>query len=298
MSYETREGSVDQGRPVEAYLISGVFGTYRYTDADEEVTIGGRVYKPVLIERGEYSLSSITDSLKVVNLVAPQDSKLAVDYGNVDTPDRFSVKIFRAHRGDDWATDFKQVWQGIGYGYSFDGRYFTVATVSESQLQLARQVDQTKFQLKCNHQLYDERCQVPQGANRSDTSVVSVAATQITVSASAWPNGDLVHGRLVSRVSWESRAILANVGNVITVDRRFLRMTAGDEVRLIRGCNKTFERCEKGFNNTVHFGGFPFKPEKLKIIKVGVGDLPGPKVEILREETDFTGGWPTNETTG
>lgn len=281
MSYETREGSVDQGRPVEAYLISGVFGSYRYTDADEEVTIGGQVYRPAIIERNGVELASITESLKTINLVVPQDLKLAVDYGSVDTPDRLSVTIFRAHRGDDWATDFKQVWQGIGYGYSYDGRYFTVATVAEPQLQLTREVDQTKFQLKCNHSLYDKRCQVSKPANRSETEIAALGSRLITVGASPWPNGDLVYGRVVSLVSWESRAILANTGNVLTIDRDFLRMAIGDKVRLIRGCNKSFERCDKGFNNTARFGGFPFKPEELKIIKVGVGDLPGPKVEVL-----------------
>lgn len=284
MSYEAREGSVDEGRPVEAYLISGVFGAYRYTDADEEVTIEGKVYKPAIIERNGVELASITESLKTINLVVPQDLKLAVDYGSVETPDRLSVRIFRAHRGDDWSTDFKQVWQGIGYGYTYDGRYFTVATVSEPQLQLTREVDQTKFQLKCNHSLYDGRCRVSRAANRSDTSVSAMGSRQITVAASAWPNGDLVYGRVVSMVSWESRAILGNAGNVLTIDRNFLRMSIGDDVRLIRGCNKTFDRCDKGFNNTAQFGGFPFKPEELKIIKVGVGDLPGPKIEVLDDK--------------
>lgn len=284
MSYETREGSVDEGRPVEAYLISGIFGSYRYTDADEEVTIGGQVYKPAIIERNGLELSSITDSLKVINLVVPQDLKLAVDYGSVDTPDRLSVKVFRAHRGDDWSTDFKQVWQGIGYGYTYDGRYFTVATVSEPQLQLTREVDQTKFQLRCNHALYDGRCQVPKGPNRSETSVSVIGTRQITVESSTWPTGDLVYGRIVSLVSWESRAILANAGNVLTIERDFLRMAVGDSVRLIRGCNKSFDRCDKGFGNTQRFGGFPFKPEELKMIKVGVGDLPKPKVEVLNDK--------------
>lgn len=276
MTYETREGSVDEGRPVQAFKIKGIFGTYRYTDGDDEVIIGGELYRPVTIERGNVNLSSITDSLKTVSIDVPQDAQLAKDYGSIDTPERFSVEVFRAHRGDDWSTDFKRVWSGVAYGYGYNGRHFSISTVAYPQLQLTYQVKQTKFQLKCNHSLFDGRCGLRQSNHRSQTSVTAVGNRSLTVQSSPWPSGDLVRGRVISLVSWESRAILANSGNVLTLDRNFLRMTAGDQVRLIRGCDKSFARCDAGFGNTDRFGGFPFKPQELNIIKDGVRDPTDP----------------------
>lgn len=281
MTYANRETSVRDGRPVEAYELIGTFGAYRYTDADEEVVIGGRSFLPALIDRNDSDVSSITDALKAMNIFLPQDDKLTNDYGGILTPETLSVTIYRAHRGDDWSTDFKRIWGGIAYGYNFDGRYFTVMTCPLPQSILQGDATQVKYQLKCNHSLYDTRCRVPRSSNQSDTSVVSLASGIVTVGASAWADSDLVFGRIVSLTNGESRAILGNSGTTIQVDRDFMRMVPGDGVRLIRGCNKKFDRCEKGFDNTKQFGGFPYKPEEFGIIKVGIGELPGPKIEVL-----------------
>lgn len=262
MTYATKDKSVQDGSPIECYKFVGTFDTYRYTDSPVEVVVNNETYEPLPIQRGVIEEGSIIDDAAGVDIAVPFDSDLARDYVGPLTPEKLTIEIRRVHRDDDWATDWKMIWNGVAIGYGSSGLMFSISTISNLQAKLHGGVNSVYYQTTCNNVLYDDRCQISRSAFTTTSTVTAVSDTAVTVDDDGFNDHALSAGEAVNNRTGERRLILDNLANVVDIGYPFIDCKVGDSISLTAGCDHSFSTCNVKFDNIVHFTGFMYIPTK------------------------------------
>jgi uncharacterized phage protein (TIGR02218 family) len=88
--------------------------------------------------------------------------------------------------------------------------------------------------------------------------------TQILGNSNPTPSGLYVQGTisgLTGANAGYSRTVSAMSSGTVSVKLAFLSPpAAGDQFQLLPGCDRTVATCMNVFNNSIHFGGFPYVP--------------------------------------
>jgi len=263
MTYEASDQSVHDGSPITCFKFIGTGGIYRYTDADEEVTVNGEKYFPLEgIERGTIEIGSVIDSIMTMDITLPVECDVAQRFALLRTPDNLDVEIREVHRGTNYATEWKMKWKGYTIGYSTSGRTTTVQTGTVIQAALAGEMNSVYFQTACNHTLYDARCKVIKSEHTTLSIVTAIDGNELTVADDGVANNALRAGEIRNLRTDERRFILSNALNQIDIGFPFDDLILGDEVELVKGCIHSFGECNVKFNNIPNFGGFMYVPTK------------------------------------
>lgn len=263
MSYAQKDRSVQDGEPVEFYKFSSPLGVFRYTSDNQPASCDGELYEvlPGGITRTSVETGSVVDTVMTMDFTMPADSGVAKLYCYQTTPEDLIVEVRRAHRGDDWATDFAMEWVGIGLDTSVSKHEATIKTGSILQARLSGNVATVYYQRMCNHVLFDARCKVNRGDWVFDSTITKVQRQLVTVGNDWANNGALRGGELTNMRTGESRTIHDNLDDLITVSYPFGDAQIGDSVEITFGCNRArLGDCKLRFNNMANFGGFPFIP--------------------------------------
>lgn len=261
MTYASYDQSVEDGSPIECYLFTGTGGTWRYTDADEEVTVDGLVYQPLSgIERTTVEVGSLIDSRMTIDIQLPVDSDLAQKFAFLKTQDSLNVEIRSVHRGSNFATEWRMEWQGITLFYTSSGRITSIQTGTAIQSAVQARANSIYYQTTCNHVLFDERCKVLRGDHTTTSVVTAIEGNEITVADDGVANNDLRAGEVKNLRTGERRFVLGNSLNVIDIGFPFDDLILGDEVEMVKGCIHTFSECNVKFANLDNFGGFMYVP--------------------------------------
>jgi Phage conserved hypothetical protein BR0599 len=261
MSFDSVDTSVHDAAPIECYKFIGELKTYRYTNNNAEVTVNGEVYEPLSgISRTALETSSLLDSVQTIDINLPITCELAVTYNFLKMPLTLDLELRTVHRGTNFATDWEMVWNGQSVIFSFIDNVGTVKTQSVIQAILSNQLNQSLYQTSCNHEVYDQFCTMDPAPFTTTTTITNIKDILITVANDGNGDGDLAIGKIVNVRTGESRSIINNVANVITVGYGFLDVKVGDTVKLIIGCNNTYTSCTNIFANVLNFGGFMFLP--------------------------------------
>lgn len=277
MSYEQREHSVASGAPFECYHFATPVGTFRYTSLPVPVQLGSgaggalELYTPQLIKRGSAEISTIIDSLRTMDIHVPIDDPLAKAYCRRAVPAWLTTIVYRAHLGDDLATQFDVEWRGEATGYSYDpDGALIVATQSILQAKVQGPAATPYVQLACNHRVFDSRCKALRENFTHQTVIATVDNVEIRVESQGFANSDLALGTMVNVRTGEVRSIHDNIDGLVTITYPFLDVLAGDQVELTLGCDNTMATCVTRFDNVANFGGFRYVP--LDNLFVGNGD--------------------------
>jgi uncharacterized phage protein (TIGR02218 family) len=127
------------------------------------------------------------------------------------------------------------------------------------------QMPRRLWQSSCTHSFGDQMCQF----DRSIMQAMVVAGpgssqSQIAASVSATPANLYTQGTIVGVTganAGSSRTVSNTDSAWIYVKLPFLSPVAvGDQFSLLPGCDRTLATCANVFNNTAHFGGFPYIP--------------------------------------
>lgn len=258
--FEDIDKSIHDSAPVECYKFIGELKTYYYTNNNEEVTVNGEVYEPLNIKRNAIETSSLLDSLQTVDIMVPITCELATTYNFLKMPITLDVELRAVHRGTNFATDWKLLYQGQSTGFPVDDNDATIQTQSIIQAILGRQLNQVLYQTSCNHEVYDEMCGLDPAPFTTTSTITNIKDNVLKVLSTGRTDHELKIGKLVNMRTGESRVIVDNVGSVVTVGYPFIDIVLGDTVDLIVGCDNSYTTCLNIFNNIINFSGFMWMP--------------------------------------
>lgn len=267
MAFTDREKSRQTGQPIELYLFrygSESEAYYAYTNAEDDVSFQGIVYKPTTIKRGsinaEGSLDKSTLSVHMAQNVAIADVYAVTPPSHVTT-----LTIRNGHVNE---TDFPVAWAGrvLSVSKKINEVVFSCEPVSTS---IKRNGLRRNYQYGCPHALYGVHCGASEVAATTTHNVVSVSGT-VLVMATNWVAPADVPKYVGGLIQWldikgnrEYRTILRiDNDKEIRLSGHAGGLAAGDSVDTAFGCDRTMATCSGVHNNIHNFGGFPWIPTK------------------------------------
>lgn len=267
MSFETFEASRCQGQPVDLYYF--VYGTtatsyYAYTDAEQEITLGGITYQPQVIQRGALNASGTLDK-SALEIKVPISTDLA-ELFRIYPPSRSVTLVIRQGHVEDTDEEFNVVWSGRVLSSSREDST-AVLTCEPLSTALRRSGLRRCYQYSCPHALYGAQCMASKLAATVTATVFSVTGATIVLD-SGWSGSHDPTKYVGGMVAWDTprgaeiRTILrvTGGGNTLLLSGSTRYIENGTEVSVSLGCEHNMGDCENLHNNIQNFGGQPWIP--------------------------------------
>jgi hypothetical protein len=312
-AYDDIDRSSDDGAPVECYRVHSLSfaEVFRYTNAEEPVTLDGQVYQPCSIRRTQVGTGSILDSLRTVDITLPATDLLAQLLCFQKLPKDVFVVIRRKHRQD---ANFRIEWSGTFISGSAEGNEATIHTGSLVQSKLNGNLNLPLMQRFCNHELGDARCGIDLAAHRATVEVQAVNLRDIDVGTTGFALGALVRGSAKNLRTGETHPILehkagANGGaETLSIGYPFVDIVIGDDIQVTRGCNYLrLGDCKTVFANVARYGGMDLAPAGDLFADINTETITTTSESVTEntsgavtepppapEEDDWTGNWVIN----
>ncbi|MBN2568123.1 MAG: DUF2163 domain-containing protein [Deltaproteobacteria bacterium] len=255
--YIAKEES-SQRKPVELYHIWRDGGeNWRYTSGDVSVSFGGNTYAPATLKRG---VAKYDSQLEVTTMtVEAQYAETPFIQFIANNPiETFWIQISKLFRDQD-PLEAGVIFIGQIKNVSFKGVQAGVECVGFEHF-LKMPVPVFRYQLSCNHNLFDEKCKVVKASYKNTTTVSLDATGCILTSADfgAFDEGYFTYGRVEFNNTY--RTIISHSGNTVTLAYKFITLETGNSVDVYPGCDGEIETCRDKFSNVNQFLGFPYIP--------------------------------------
>ena len=239
---------------IELYTIHLRTGIMRLAACDENIVYDGMTYAGVPFQRGE--ITKTTDNIVDACDITLGDCSFDLlrfvlngfDFRGCEAT---IVRIQYPDSLEDPAI-CQWIFTGIIDEPSFSDGTFNCKLTSRLP-----EVDcpNRSYRLACNCAFGDEECGMALG---EETTRV-VASDGVTVQLDTSHDKDYWLDGVIT-IGGESRVITASDGDRVTVAVGFAqRNLANHSAHLVRGCNKTVQRCQS-YGNMEHYGGFPAIP--------------------------------------
>lgn len=263
MTFSAFETAVEASRPIELYTIVVGAETFRYTSAEDTITIGGLPYTPVAISRGKLSQGP-EEANRVVEVELPGSNTFALKYVISVPSQRAKLTLSRVQRPDFPGPQVITLFEGYVKSVSFsnNGRTAKLAVLPAISA-ASRSVPRYTYQGSCNNVLYDVRCQVDSTnpAYRLTGTVTAVVGNVVTVfGANGITDGWFDGGSAEALGGTDARLILSHIGNDVTLLLPFPYALVGQPLILLAGCKHIISVCKSKFDNVINYGGFSFVP--------------------------------------
>lgn len=262
-SYDAYETSTESSRPLEVYEFAIGGTTYRYTSAEDEITLSGNTYLPKAIGRGSISQDS-EDRNRSLSITLPGNDVFAAQYKEIAPGSKATVSIIRLQRDESPTFNtqvliFKGEVKSVNYP---DNGYTAEVNCQGIESALNRTVPRFTFSGQCNHVLYDGGCGVDPSVYDLIGTVSAVSGNVITLpGANAQADGYWTAGYASPVGVDDFRLILAHSGNDLTLLLPFASDVDGQQVQIFAGCDHVLTGdCANKFDNVLEFGGFAFVP--------------------------------------
>jgi uncharacterized phage protein (TIGR02218 family) len=257
VDYITKE-EADQRKPVELYhLWRDVGEHWYYTDGDVSVVFDANTYVPAILSR---SLVKYDTQLEVtaMDIDASYVENPLLEYIATNPVAIVWVCNMKLHRDQD-PLEASVNFVGQIRDVSFKGAAAKVNCVGFEHF-LKQTVPRWRYQINCNHRVFDSKCSLDASLYKTTTAVMLDATkTQLTsADFGAQVDGYFIGGKVTFGI--ESRTVIAHTGSVVTLMYKFSELADGDTVDAFSGCNGRVETCRDKFNNVINFLGFPFIP--------------------------------------
>lgn len=258
MTYQSQETGTNTGAPVELYkFVSGAQSWY-YTSSDEEISHLGQTYLPSVMKRSDHEIDG-TDGESKVEITVALDSEVASLYRIIVPSRTTEVTIYRLHRSEDppeaiiyWSGRIRAVtWSGVE------------AKIHCNLLgSFKRQGPNRLYQRLCPHILYSPECGLSPALYKVAGTITAVNGAVLTVdTASSQADGYWTAGYV--QAGDDYRTVIAHSGNDLTLTLQMAEAGVGDTVDIFAGCDHSKTTCFNKFgDNTIHYGGTPYLPNK------------------------------------
>lgn len=268
MSFDKFARSVDRASPISLYSFRYGVGDndfYRYTDADEDVSFDGRMFRRAPIERGEISAEGDLDKSEL-NVSVPWSLPVARLFRWYPASYVVQLVLFEGHFNDP-----DREFQQTGIFRVMSGRTegaTTTLTCQPHSTRIRLPGLRRNFQRQCPHVLYGEVCRAT-----PVYTTVSVLESHDNVVTATNPGGGLPSGPeayAAGSLTWidsdtgltEIRTILSCVLNDAVLTFTLAGPVRGTftEITATKGCNHTEAACTDWHDNINNFGGHVFVP--------------------------------------
>jgi uncharacterized phage protein (TIGR02218 family) len=261
MTYDARERSVQDGRPIEIFTFARDVQAWRYTSADRDVTVTSQVYRAQPISRSE--IESTQEKARLgITITMPRTIEVAELY-RVSPPTQAVTCIVQQYHEAD--AEVATLWTGRILSCEFAGAMATLRL--EPLLTSIRRIGLRRmYQRQCPHVLYGPACQVNRESFRVDGTVASISGLVVNVAAAAgeadaWFAGGYLEYTAEGGAP-ERRFITNHAGPLLTVSSAPYGLAAAAAVKLYPGCDHAITTCTSKFSNAANYGGFPYFPLK------------------------------------
>jgi hypothetical protein len=263
-TYDTLEQSVEDSRPIELYEFTLGSDAFRYTSAEDELTVDGDVYTPLAISRGKIEQGS-DQSNRNLSVTVPSDNEFAQLYITVPPGQGAGLNIFRYQRDESPAFDTQVLlFKGRVQSCAFpnDGHSATFA-IRSLESAMNRLLPRFTFAAMCQHILYDAACGAIATSFDHLGAASSISGNTITVAGAGASGFDFVGGYLRPTGTNDFRMITAQSGDVLTMFLPFQVDPTGLNMQAFAGCDHLIAGdCALVFDRVADFGGFAFVPNK------------------------------------
>ena len=257
MSYTEREKSLVRGEPVELYCFKRGATYWTYNSSDRNITYAGKIYQPVLIQRGEIELTA--NSLKnLVKIKVDRTNVFAVAFISTPVENITELTIYRGHGSE--AANFVEYWKGYVYGVKFLPQIVEII-VSPKTNSLKRSGLMRKFQRSCGYQVYSMRCSLLRTDYIFYGTIISIVGTKIEAAVfGTKANGWFASG--IFEANNRSQMVVWHEGNFIRLAHRIFSLEVGMSLSVYAGCDHSAVICKDKFSNKINYGGQEFIPDK------------------------------------
>lgn len=257
MAFSNLEESIEDGRPIYLYRFSLNDKVWRYTSADDDLTVGGFTWTGVPIsDDGVKQTGDVTtDALTISTTTGIVPVQLYMTYPPAQP---VQLAIFRGHEGD---SEIKAIYVGevtqCAIPYPGAAR-LTCETFSAT---MQREGLRLGWQRNCPYALYDPvTCKVNKMAHQYISGCEGVVGNVIWLpNFEGQPDGKFRGGF----VEWtdpvrgiERRAVENNVGGSFSMFGSSDGIVFGTVIYAYPGCARTVAACQS-FNNFDNYGGVP-----------------------------------------
>ena len=263
-SFDDFATSLEDSRPLEIFALTLGSTTYRYTSAEDSVTVASQTYTPIGISRNNIVQGSDAQN-RTLSITVPSDNEFASQYRNIVPGQRASISIWQLERDESPAFDTQILMfkgQVLSVSYPNDG-YQADINCQSIESALNRTIPRFTYMSSCNNVLYDSACGVASAGFSVVGTVSSVSGNVITLpGANSQPDGYYTGG-YCTPVSGQQdfRMIVNHVGNDLTLLLPFATDVDGASVQAFAGCDHLIGGdCSSKFNNVGRFAGFAFVP--------------------------------------
>jgi uncharacterized phage protein (TIGR02218 family) len=263
-SFNALATSVEGSRPIELYELTIGSTTYRYTNADADLSYNGNDYLAVPITRSKLSQSQERQRRKLT-IKLPTSLPLPQLYVTNVPGETVTVTLFRLQRDEVPSFDTQVLlFTGIVQSCAFEEDTERAAlTVQSLESALGQNVPRMTFMGQCNNFLYDQFC----GVNPDDFDYVGAATAvdgnTVTVSGAAASGIEFTGGYARPTGSNDFRLVVSQSGDDLTLLLPFSADVVGSDVQIFAGCDHLIEGdCALVFDNVLNFSGFAFVPNK------------------------------------
>ncbi len=264
MTFAAQETSRESGQVLELYTFTFGLEIFRFTSFQRDITWQGLFYTSEPISRTNTE-AAVEDQAGQLTITLPLDNPVPSKF-IVNLPGKVgSVNVLRAH-ANDAAEEAIVLFDGFIANVAFDGELEAKILCNPNTKIFNRAAPRFTYLGLCNHILYDERCKVDISLFTFTGLVSAVDGNDITVNGAGGVGlGDNFVGgfsRFPAGTQDDSRMILSQAGDVMTLLLPFAVDPLGKDIDLFAGCAHDLTVCDVKFAAVLDYGGFPFVPRK------------------------------------
>ena len=279
MTFATFE--TQDGRPVELLTFLNGATVFRYTNANNVVTVGADTFEPLEYTRTAPSISKDADDTQL-RITLPSINPVVRLYREILQSNITTVTVERFHDNDP-DQQVQVFWKGEVGSVTVNNALATILATPFAQG--TDELPRFTYQGLCNYFLYEgSTCRIIRNDHRFVAPISGILSpTQITVNglrAEAAIIDATISGALSSdeldeywlngycEVNGELRRIIRSPAggspqdpDTIEIPYKFNNASTGDQIEVFAGCKRDTDICVRKFDNIINYGGWPTVPK-------------------------------------
>jgi uncharacterized phage protein (TIGR02218 family) len=261
MTYATEIAEQEQEAMPEFYEITSGGNVWYYTTYVEGLVFRGVAHEAASVRRSGFTQDTEFGKVEL-NLQAPVTDVFALYIANLPI-EPTQVTIYRAIKSD--LSDYVTLFSGTLKSVTIKDRVAMAKCEARSSL-LSSRLPTVIYQSYCNHDVFDDGCELPILTWRVVATITDITGYTITSATFGGYADDYFTGGRVQHGS-DFRLVTDHVGNVLNLQLPFdARLEVGEDVTVMPGCDGSPATCKNKFNNLLNFLGFPYIPSSNPVI--------------------------------